>query len=89
MGKGLAASSIREWLDLVSREGMGPQLAEQVIRATNGNPFFVRELVLAWVHEGGLDRKSPAQLGSENAIVVPPNVRGMVEQRLDAAERLG
>jgi DNA-binding winged helix-turn-helix (wHTH) protein len=76
---GLGSEPVRAWLERVSQGRIEASVADDVLRATDGNPFFVRELLLEWDHAGTLAAGVRADAG---AIAVPQNVRAMVGRRL-------
>jgi predicted ATPase len=78
---GLDAGDVRDWI--ASRHGItvGDEVAERIIARTDGNPFFVTELVRLLVAEGVV-----AQPGAASWSSVPTGVRDVVRQRLAQAE---
>jgi DNA-binding winged helix-turn-helix (wHTH) protein len=88
---GLDARSVLEWIRRVAEAGAAAGLAAAGVHATNGNPLFLRELVIAWAREGRLEEEG-APLRSGETIAAPPRVQAIIEERLaklsDAARRL-
>ncbi len=83
---GLGSEPVRRWIEAVSSGASDAALVDAVHRATGGNPFFVRELLLAWLRgEWGFG-------GGIESLPVPRTVRDMVAQHLsklsDEARRL-
>ena len=92
--KGLTTVDIREMLDTIGAEAAPEPLVHAVGSETDGNPFFIRELLL-YLRESGkilsegqswLSRFSVEELG------IPDGIRELVDQRLarlsDEANRL-
>jgi len=78
---GLDARDVRDWV--AARHGIAVtrEAADQIIARTDGNPFFVTELVRLLVAEGVLDRPGATSWSS-----VPTGVRDVVRQRLAQVE---
>jgi len=74
---GLGVQPIHSWLDLLSQGAFTEDVADQLFRTTNGNPLFLREILLEWEREGTFERGA----GPE-AIVVPESVRAVIARRL-------
>ncbi len=92
--QGLTAASIKELLETIGSEAAPEQLVHAVGSETDGNPFFIRELLL-YLQENGkilsegkgwLTRFSVAELG------IPEGIKELIAQRLarlsDQANRL-
>jgi hypothetical protein len=77
---GLEPEPVRVLLEAAASRGVGPDLLTAVQRATNGNPLFVRELLLQWEREGRLRHGLDTALLTE--LELPQSVRAIVEQRL-------
>ncbi len=59
-------------------------LKQIVIERTEGNPFFVEEIVQALFDEGALVRNGPAKLAkSMNAVKLPATVQAVLASRID------
>src|SRR5262245_11704998 len=74
---GLSAAHCARWVDLAGVPGDAVALGESLHRETNGNPFFLGEIVRLLASEGGLDTDSRR---------IPHGVREIVSRRVD---RLG
>lgn len=73
---GLGLEPVGAWIEAVAPGTPDPALADAVQRATDGNPFFVREVLLAWL-------RGETDLGSRvEGLPIPRSVREMVTQRL-------
>ena len=78
---GLDASDVRDWVAVRHGIAVSGEVADQIIARTDGNPFFVTELVRLLVAEGVV-----AQLGATSWSSVPTGVRDVVRQRLAQVE---
>jgi hypothetical protein len=76
---GLSVADCGRYLDLAAGDGAGETLGAELHRETNGNPFFLGEIVRLLSSEGRLDAAWDPRL-------VPPGVREVVARRID---RLG
>jgi len=73
---GLSSSAVEEWATHRSGRDIGPEVAAELVRRTDGNPFYVTELLRLLVSEGTLgDPSAPAWRA------VPGGVRDVVRQR--------
>ncbi|MCG8587938.1 MAG: hypothetical protein MJE66_01465, partial [Proteobacteria bacterium] len=75
---GLAAGEIREWIQRVLDAECPDALTEEILQRTEGNPFFV-EQVLLQLRESSA--RGPGQAASDGP-AVPPGVRDAVHHRL-------
>ena len=74
---GLGPEAIREWVSRQAGVTIGDDVAGELANRTDGNPFFVTELVRLLLSEGAL-----SDLGSPVWRTVPGGVRDVVRQRL-------
>ena len=86
--EGLAPGDVRALLEATSDEELGPdalRLAEVVDRETEGNPFFIRE-VLRHLQESGAIRRSGGRWESAESTIeglgLPAGVREVIDRRL-------
>jgi DNA-binding CsgD family transcriptional regulator/DNA polymerase III delta prime subunit len=80
--RGLGSDDVAEYIGLVSRTKSDARLAEMVHLHTEGNPFFVTELVQLLHQEGALGGKAS---DVENLLRnrIPEGVREVIGRRLD------
>src|SRR5262249_53986552 len=81
---GLERSAVHELLEAIAETSVEPALAETVTQETNGNPFFIREVLLHLLEEGmigpdGLQWRAVLPAGTR---AVPETVRQVIERRL-------
>jgi tetratricopeptide (TPR) repeat protein len=70
---------------LLGREASLQSLKRLIIEKTQGNPFFMEEIVRALVEQGVLIRNGPTRLTKPlTEIHVPPTVHGILASRIDA-----
>ena len=74
---GLCPEAIKEWVSQQAGVTIGDDVAVELANRTDGNPFFVTELVRLLLSEGAL-----SNLGSPAWRTVPGGVRDVVRQRL-------
>ena len=61
-----------------------PAVAEAIYRETEGNPFFVEEVVKALVEEDALQpEKAPWVTRAQTTMSIPQNIRATIGRRLD------
>lgn len=73
---GLGTDAVSEWATRRSGRTVDTDVAAELVRRTDGNPFYLTELLRLLVSEGGLgDRTAPAWRA------VPGGVRDVVRQR--------
>jgi len=76
--------------NLLGRSGIPPSVTDRVVRAAEGNPLFVEQLIAMLVDSGKL---RPADQGWEVAgdelstIEVPPTIQALLAARLDLLQR--
>jgi eukaryotic-like serine/threonine-protein kinase len=76
--RGLSTEDVARYIEMTSGSPPAPGLAEAVHRQTDGNPFFVGEVVRLLASEGRLDGGA-----DDLAPVIPEGVREVVGRRLD------
>lgn len=74
---GLDPAEVARYMDLVAGRVVPPAVAVSVHAETDGNPFFVRELVQLLESDGRLTDPGAWR------VVLPPTVRAAVRRRLD------
>lgn len=78
--QGISAADIERFIVLSTGHEPGPALVDTVQRETEGNPFFVSEVLRLLVTEGRLGRMPGASSLSHG---IPESVRDVVGRRLD------
>ncbi|WP_243057980.1 AfsR/SARP family transcriptional regulator [Nocardioides sp. SR21] len=73
---GLTAADVASWVSAQAGRDVPDEVAGELVRRTDGNPFFVSELVRLLVREGSL-----LDLAAEAWRAVPGGVRDVVRQR--------
>ncbi len=76
--KGLGERDVADYVDAISKKGARPDLATAVHRMTEGNPFFMEEVVRLLVHEGKLESRVAAA-----ELALPEGVREALGRRLN------
>ncbi len=74
---GLGAADVGDYIEMTAGTEPSPRLVETVHEQTEGNPFFLGEVVRLLASEGNLD------LAGDGALVIPEGVREVVGRRLD------
>ena len=78
--RGLAEADVAHYIEMTTRLAPPPELVAAVYRETEGNPFFVSEVVRLLAAEGRLDRPPPDGGWS---VGIPQGVREVVGRRLE------
>ena len=74
----------REQLSALLNDSVSADFAEAVHRETEGNPFFVEEVLKALIEQGSVGRKSGEWTRGEVAdLVIPQSVKEAIGSRLD------
>jgi eukaryotic-like serine/threonine-protein kinase len=76
--KGFSVGAVERYIEMTAGAPAAPGLAEAVQRQTDGNPFFVGEVVRLLVSEGKLTSSSDV-----SELQIPQGVREVVGRRLD------
>jgi class 3 adenylate cyclase/tetratricopeptide (TPR) repeat protein len=82
----LSTDQSRQLVDaLLGHAGIGPELADRVATAAEGNPLFVEELIAMLVDDGMIQRTDDGWTvaGDLSALLVPPTVSALLAARLD------
>lgn len=66
----------------LGRAGVAAELTDLVFRSTEGNAFFIRELLQAWIADGSVYRHDDRWERRGEAITVPDSVRAIIGQRI-------
>ncbi len=74
---GLSEAEVRHYIEITAGDGPAPELVSAVHDQTEGNPFFLAEVVRLLAAEGTLDAPAAASLS------IPQGVREVVGRRLD------
>ncbi len=78
------ADETREQLGALLNEPVSEEFAEAVHRETEGNPFFVEEVLKALIDQGSVCRKSGQWIQGEVAdLIIPQSVKEAIGSRLD------
>ncbi len=77
---GLSEEDVARFLELTAARKPPAALVSDLYRQTDGNPFFVKEIVRLLVSEGRLERWDESGSGS---IPIPQTVHEVVDRRLD------
>ena len=82
--KGLEGKELAELLEMVGDEDAPTELVEALIEATEGNPLFIREVLLHLLEEGKLLRHGQGWTShlSVEELGIPEGVRQVISQRL-------
>jgi class 3 adenylate cyclase len=75
--RGLTQADIARFIEISAGAGAAPELVAAVHAQTEGNPFFIGEVVRLLATEGRLEDIDPA------AVAIPEGVRDVVGRRLD------
>jgi class 3 adenylate cyclase/tetratricopeptide (TPR) repeat protein len=78
--KPLDAADIRHLISILSRGDVAPAVAERLIEAAGGNPFFVEQMVSILDERGAIEA---ARGDDDQAITLPPSVAAVLDARLD------
>jgi class 3 adenylate cyclase len=78
--RGLSERDVARFIELTAGRGPPEALVDAVYRETEGNPFFVNEIVRLLVADGRLERPEEVKSWS---ITIPQGVREVVGRRLD------
>ncbi|MGI8460501.1 MAG: protein kinase domain-containing protein, partial [Solirubrobacterales bacterium] len=79
--RGLDEAAVGRYIEMSTGEELSPGLAGAVLEQTEGNPFFVSEVVKLLASEGGLEDAAVGAAGWRPRI--PQGVREVVGRRLD------
>ena len=87
----LAGQSADEMLDaLIGADASLESLKQLIVEKTEGNPFFMEEIVRALVEQGVLVRNGATKLTKPlTEIRIPPTVHGILASRIDALPASG
>jgi tetratricopeptide (TPR) repeat protein len=77
--RGLSEQDVARFIEHVAGRPVSPQLVSAVYLETEGNPFFVAEVVQLLKLEGPLLELQPSALGH---LPIPPTVRDVIRRRL-------
>src|SRR5262249_28757348 len=78
--RGLSQRDLTRLIELTAGVAASPTLVEPIHRETEGNPFFMTEIVKLLVSEGRLKR---ADESSMKGVRIPQSVREVIGRRLD------
>jgi DNA-binding winged helix-turn-helix (wHTH) protein/tetratricopeptide (TPR) repeat protein len=79
--RGLAEADVLRFIELTAERAPAPGVAAAVHAMTEGNPFFIGEIVRLLVAEGRLERPPD---GTTLAVALPQGVREAIGRRLSA-----
>jgi class 3 adenylate cyclase len=83
--RGLAAEEVRTLLDTIADQDVGPALTQAIVAETNGNPFFIREILIHLVEGGKLRRDGDGWTTSVRTVAdfgIPEGIRDVIGRRL-------
>ncbi|HEY8172259.1 MAG TPA: AAA family ATPase [Dehalococcoidia bacterium] len=83
--KGLAPDEVRTLIETIGEQDANPALVQAISDETEGNPFFVREVLLHLVEEGKLYREDGEWRSTAQTIAdlgIPEGVRQVITRRL-------
>ncbi len=86
--RGLSAEETRRWLEAVAEHelaGRELRLTEQLHRETQGNPFFIEEIIRHFVETGLLVRRDERWVSTVDSIEdlgIPEGIRETIDRRL-------
>ena len=92
--QGLTSGAVRELLEIVGGENVPEALVQAVGNETEGNPFFIRELLLYLRESSKLPQDEKGWLARFNIekLAIPESIKQLIDQRLarlsDEANRL-
>jgi hypothetical protein len=93
--KGLDAAGVGALLEGVAQQEVNPALVRAISDETNGNPFFIREVLIHLVEEGKIYREGgrwTTRVASVAELGIPEGVRQVITRRLsrlsEAANKL-
>jgi class 3 adenylate cyclase/tetratricopeptide (TPR) repeat protein len=65
--------------NLSGSAGLAPEIVDKVVRAAEGNPLFVEQMLSMLIEGGAL----LGSTGASDAIAMPPSIHALLEARLD------
>ncbi|MEP6738763.1 MAG: adenylate/guanylate cyclase domain-containing protein [Caldimonas sp.] len=79
------AASARVIANLIGSSGLPPELIDRVVRAAEGNPLFVEQMLSMLIDGGALRLHGGRWVASDPKaeIAVPPTIQALLEARLD------
>ena len=81
--EGLDHAAVKEMLERIGEQEVPDEFAEMLAQQSEGNPFFLREMLLHLVDEGALRREEGGWVADADiATVIPEGVREVVGRRL-------
>jgi class 3 adenylate cyclase len=78
--RGISAEDIGKLIQMTAGVKAQPALVDAVLKQTEGNPFFINEIVRLLVTDGRLDSASTTTSWS---VTIPQSVRDVIGKRLD------
>src|SRR5262249_24937373 len=78
--RGLSEGDVARFIEITAGIAPPEGLVAAIYRETEGNPFFVNEIVRLFVSEGRLERPPD---GASWSVTIPQSVREVVGRRLD------
>ncbi|MEO7150410.1 MAG: adenylate/guanylate cyclase domain-containing protein, partial [Burkholderiaceae bacterium] len=75
--------------NLLGQAGLAPGVTERIVRAAEGNPLFVEQMLSMLIDSGALRDQAGQWVRAEGygEISVPPTIHALLEARLDKLER--
>ncbi len=83
--RGLPISEVQAFIEAVGGQETPDQFAELIFRETEGNPFFVAEILRHLVETGAIRHEGDAWVGTPESVAenLPEGVREVIGRRLD------
>ena len=83
--RGLPVDEVQAFIEAVGGQETPDQFAELIFRETEGNPFFVAEILRHLVETGAIRHEGDAWVGTPESIAenLPEGVREVIGRRLD------
>jgi predicted ATPase/class 3 adenylate cyclase len=83
----LAREGIDQFIHMMIRRPPSPALVDFLAARTDGNPFYLEQILLYLAEQNLLDRDTEAQIHNDDSITVPTDVRAVLVARLDRLTR--
>ena len=82
--RGLTSDAVRELLEIVGGQNVPEALVQAVGNETEGNPFFIRELLLYLRESSKIPREEKGWLArfSVEKLAIPESIKQLIDQRL-------
>ncbi len=83
------AASTQVVANLLGSAGLSPEVESRIVRAAEGNPLYVEQMLSMLIESGALRQEGTRWVrnGEQAEIAVPPTIHALLEARLDALGR--